>query len=56
MKIQQNHMVKVHLVPPGIQAENHLSKFSLSSPIYQNYHKKYENFQDHGKSDIWVCV
>lgn len=54
MKILQNHMVKVHLVPPGIQAKNHLGKFSLSSPIYQNYHKKSENFQDHGKSAIWV--
>ena len=54
MKFQQNHMVNVHLVPPDVLAENHLSKFSPSPPIYQNYHKNSEKFQDHGKSAIWV--
>ena len=54
MKIQQNNIVYVHTVPPEMVTGCGHGIFSPSPPIYQIYRKNSENFQNHGKSGIWV--
>lgn len=54
MNIQQKNTVNVNLFPPSTPAAGSLGIFSPSLPILQNYHKNSENFQNNGKSAIWV--